>query len=113
MTYNEYWNGDVWAVKHYRDAEKERQKHKNAEFWLQGMYIYEALCDVSPILHAFAQKGTKPIAYRSEPYPLTADEETAEVDREKEQREENERLQAKIYMNQMLRAGADWGSPEI
>lgn len=42
----------------------------NAESHLMGMYIYEALCDVSPILHAFAKNGAKPIEYRTEPYPL-------------------------------------------
>ena len=30
---------------------------------MQGLYIYEALCDVAPILHAFAKPGTKPLPY--------------------------------------------------
>ena len=34
------------------------------------MYIYEALLDVSPVLHAFAKKGTKPRKYTEKPYPL-------------------------------------------
>lgn len=44
---------------------------KNQEMWLQGAYIYDALCRVSPLLHAFAKKGTKPIPYLSEAYALT------------------------------------------
>ena len=40
----------------------------------EGMYIYDALCKVSPVLHAFAKNGTKPIEYPSEPYPLTQKE---------------------------------------
>lgn len=38
------------------------------------MYIYEALCDVAPIIRAFAKKGTKPIKYPAEPYAITAKE---------------------------------------
>lgn len=38
--------------------------------WLQGAYIYDALCRVSPILHAFAKKGTKPTPYLAEAYAL-------------------------------------------
>lgn len=54
----------------YREADRRRMERTNAESHLMGMYIYEALCDVSPILHAFAKNGAKPIEYRTEPYPL-------------------------------------------
>ena len=37
--------------------------------WEQGLYIYEALCDVSPILRAFS-KATKPLQYPQQPYGL-------------------------------------------
>lgn len=39
--------------------------------WLQGAYVYEAICRVSPVLHAFAKKGAKPMPYLSEPYALS------------------------------------------
>ena len=35
------------------------------------MYIYEAICDASPILHSFAKKGTRPHPYADKPYSLT------------------------------------------
>ena len=35
------------------------------------MYVYEAICDASPILHAYAKKGTKPHPYADKPYALT------------------------------------------
>ena len=38
------------------------------------MYIYEALCDVSPVLHAFAKSGTKPNPYPDRPYAITTQE---------------------------------------
>ena len=70
MTYDEYWNGDVELTNYYRKAWKLKQKFKNQELWLQGAYMYEALLDASPMLHAFADKNTKPIPYRDEPYDI-------------------------------------------
>ena len=70
MTPEQYWDGDCTLVKYYRKAEEIRNEKRNQELWLQGMYIYEALCDVSPVLHAFAKKGTKPSPYSAEPYPM-------------------------------------------
>ena len=45
---------------------------------------------MTPALHAFARKGTKPIPYPGEPYPLT------EYDRDEKQREEEEAEKEKI-----------------
>lgn len=71
MTYEQYWNDDCCLVKYYRQAEKYRSEKKNQELWLQGAYIYEAVCCVAPVLNPFAKQGTKPIPYREEPYCIT------------------------------------------
>ena len=71
MTYEQYWEGDPMLCKYYREAEEIRSEKKNQELWLQGMYVYEAIADISPILHAFAKKGTKPQPYPDAPYPIT------------------------------------------
>ena len=71
MTPEQFWDSDPWLAKHYRKAAELRIERKNQELWLQGMYIYEALCDVAPILQAMAKKGTKPRAYSEQPYPIT------------------------------------------
>ena len=52
----------------YRKAWKIRQDQENRMAWLQGMYIYDALCAVSPVLHAFAKSGTRPHPYHEKPY---------------------------------------------
>ena len=70
MTADLYWDDDCTYAKAYREADKLRWEKKNAELWIQGLYIYEALCDVSPVLRAFAKKGTRPQKYRSQPYDL-------------------------------------------
>ena len=76
----------------------------NAEAHLMGQACYEALCDVSPILHAFAKRRAKPKPFRTEPYALNGEKED-----KSEQQEEAERLRAEIYMKQMMRAGKNWG----
>jgi hypothetical protein len=58
------------------------------------MYIYEALCDVSPILQAFAKKGTKPTPYSSEPYAITAKQ--VQEKREKQEQLRFEKTKAKM-----------------
>ena len=74
MSYDEFWNQDVALVRVYRKAQEIRDRRQNQTLWLQGLYIYNALCDVAPIFHAFAKKGTKPTPYVEEPYPITATE---------------------------------------
>jgi hypothetical protein len=77
MTYDQYWNEDCELPKYYRQAHELKTTRKNQELWLQGMYIYEALCDVSPVLHAFAKKGTKPQPYTERPYAKKANRKKA------------------------------------
>ena len=79
MPYDLYWNGDPALVKCYRKADEIRLERLNQEKWLQGMYIYEAICDASPILRPFAKKGTKPVPYVDAPYPLTAKQRERDV----------------------------------
>lgn len=93
MTYDQYWNEDCCLVKYYREAFKLQRDRNNEQLWLQGMYIYEAFCDVSPILNAFAKKGTKPLPYPTQPYAITKEEvERRRVEKEKA---EYEKMKAK------------------
>lgn len=71
MTEEQYWDRDCCLVKFYREAEDLRKERMNQEAWLQGMYFYDALARVSPILHAFAKKGTKAQPYVEEAYPIS------------------------------------------
>ena len=97
MTPEQYWDGDCTLPKYYRKAEELRNEKRNQELWLQGMYVYEAICDVAPILHAFAKKGTKPTPYASKPYPLTH----KDVEREEEAKQRKLAEKGKRFMEAM------------
>lgn len=98
MTFEQYWDGDPTLAKYYRKADAFSRKRRNEDMWLQGMYIYEALCNVSPVLNAFAKKGTKPAPYPSQPYPLT------DKDRYEEMKLKEKRAgeKAKRYMESIM-----------
>ena len=97
MTPEQYWEGDCTLVKYYRKAEELRNEKRNQELWLQGMYVYEAICDVAPILHAFAKKGTKPTPYSDKPYPLTREQ----VQNEEEEKQRKVAEKGKRFMEAM------------
>ncbi len=94
MTFEQYWNEDCCLVSYYRKAHEIKSKRDNELAWLQGMYIYEALCDVSPILNAFAKNGTKPHKYPTEPYAITAKD--IRLKQEKKEQMEYEKKMAKM-----------------
>lgn len=74
MTYDEFWYQDPHIAKMFLKAHEIRQKQDNERLWLQGYYFYIALCDVAPVLNAFAKKGTKVQNYPSEPLALSQEE---------------------------------------
>lgn len=81
MTYDQYWREDSQLVKAYREADRLRQKRANRDAWMQGAYFYHALCDVSPILRAFAGKDAVPAPYLEQPFALTHEEIKAREDK--------------------------------
>ncbi len=104
MTYDEFWHGDVCMVRAYRKAQELRDRRRNQELWLQGMYIYEALCDVSPLFRFSMQKGTiKPEPYVKEPYPISAAEQAEREAREAKKKEERLKAEFAAFAEAMRR----------
>lgn len=103
MTAQDYWYGDVWLIEAWREADRLRQQRANHEAWLQGAYIYDAIGRLAPALNAFAGKRAKAQEYPAEPYGISREE------KRREEAEDREVLRAKIYMNNMVRAGRGWG----
>ena len=99
MTPEQYWDGDPALVKYYRKADEIKLERVNQQLWLQGMYIYEAICDASPILQAFAKKGTKPHPYADKPYALTE----KQRERNEEQKEKAVAEKGKRFMEAFMK----------
>lgn len=93
MTWDEYWYGNPWMAKAFRQAHRMKRDIKNYELWLQGVYVYEAILDASPVFHPLA-KDPKPIPYPSEPFAL--DKKEREVREQKEQEELDKRNQETV-----------------
>ena len=108
MTYKDFWEEDPTIAKTYLEAFKIKRKNeiksKEWEIWKQGVYVYEALVDVAPILHAFS-KAKKPLPFPEKPYGIEQLEDDGKNEIEKKkQEEENERLKATVFFNNWARA---------
>lgn len=105
MTYEQFWYGDLTIAKAYLEAYQMKEKREAEKMqwamWNQGVYIYEALCDVSPILHAFSKKGTKPLPYPSRPYGM---EEKKDKEQPTEQNKKIENLKLQVFFSNWARA---------
>ncbi len=60
-------------VKSYREAYELRRRERNHDLWLQGLYIYNALCSASPLFR-FSTKPVKANPYLEEPFAITKEE---------------------------------------
>ena len=92
MTYDQFWDGDVSAHKMFRRAAKLRKKQVNEDAWLQGAYIYEALCASSSLFRGM--KPSRPSTYRDKPYDIF--EEDKKRREEEEQRARYEKMREKV-----------------
>jgi hypothetical protein len=90
MSYDEFWFGKPERARYYRKACELKKKQLNEQLWLQGMYFFEAMCDVAPVLVTMPKKDAKIQPYSTEPYALTVKEQ------EERERRENERKQKKL-----------------
>ena len=98
MTYEQFWDGDPTLTKYYRMAEELKIERRNQELWLQGLYVYEAICDIAPILQMGAKRGTKAQPYPDRPYAITEKQRK----REAEEREKQNALKAKRFMEALM-----------
>ena len=97
MTYDEYYKQDCELVIAYRKAEKMKWIKANEDMWRQGLYIYQAVSRVAPLLIPFA-KNPKAEPYLKEPIPLFEEEQHTE--QAKKSAVDNDKGIA--YMNAMM-----------
>jgi len=100
MSYDEYWNGDVWLAQAYYEADRKRTERMDLEAWLHGLYVAKAID--ATVGNIGKRPGDKPTEYPDKPVtttrPIT-----------EEQKRQQEIAFAEAYMNQMVLVGKDWG----
>lgn len=89
MTCEQYWEQDCELAVFYRKKHELEINEINQELWLQGAYVYNALCSVAPYFNSLKPQEPKP--YVKEPFPLTERQKV-----EQEERENSEKI--KEYM---------------
>lgn len=92
MTYDEFWNQDVAMVRAYRKSHELKRRQQNEVLWMQGLYVRDALS--ATVGNMFAEKGSTPIEYPNEPYPITAEQISEK--KEAERRRMEERMKADL-----------------
>lgn len=92
MTYEQFWDGDVFAHKAFRECYRLRAKKRNEEMWIQGMYFYEALCNASSLFRGM--KPSRPQQFRDKPYDLFEDDRKRRE--EEEAKAKYERMREKV-----------------
>lgn len=91
MTYDQFWHGDVWLAKVYRDAQEIREQRENIAAWRSGIYMVSALN--ATVGNMFMKKGSKPAKYMSRPLPLTyKDKKAQELEQQREAQERIKRM---------------------
>lgn len=84
MSWEQFWFGDCDAAPMYREAAKLREKQKDYDFWLQGLYVRDAI--YASIGNVYIEKGAKPYEYPQEPYLCTSDGKEKLTEEEREDR---------------------------
>lgn len=84
MTYEQFWFGDPWMVKAYREAHLLKRKMLNEELWIAGMYNYNGFGAV--IATAFGKHREDYLKKPLNLFPKT------ETERKAEEREKKHRL---------------------
>ncbi len=79
MTAEQYWEGDCELVKYYREAEQLRLEKENTKLWLQGLYIYDAIGKLAPILNPAVKKDCELVKYYREAEQLRLEKENTKL----------------------------------
>lgn len=91
MTYAEYWQGDNFAPKYYREAFKTKEENANHEAWLYGLYVYDALMSAMSHLNP---KETSHQNYTPKPFSFAP----KDIEKDEEERKIEAEAQAEVWM---------------
>ena len=79
MSYNEFYREDHELVIAYRKAYEKKRRQDNEDMWRQGLYVYQAIARVAPLLIPF-NKNPKAEPYLDKPIPMFEEDAENEKD---------------------------------
>lgn len=79
-SFDEFWNGEPWIARSYREAEEYRKERRNYDAWLQGLYVYYGVkSSIDTFSWAFGGKhGQRPDGYPERQIAITEREKQAD-----------------------------------
>ena len=91
MSYKEFWEGESWLVKAYREARKIKNDEINSSAWLNGVYVLNALQSGVPvILNGIVKEHVSLPSFPEKPIDLTGG------DHEKQEQKQMELQKARM-----------------
>ena len=103
MSYEEYWDGDNEAPRHYRELARMNVKERDHQAWLTASYVYAALTRVYPLFNPLAKDKPEPFLER----PYTYEEDVPRATQEEEDKKQMEAWRA--YMLAQMGGDEDNG----
>lgn len=91
MTSSEYWEGNIYMAKAYREAYRLKLIIQNQDNYLKGLYIYHAVGIALSNIHLDGKKH-KVNGYLEKPFDLYSTEEEKTAKAEKKAQEETQKL---------------------
>lgn len=82
MTYNQFWHGNPWMARHYKEMHNLQRREKNEEMWINGMYQLSALSVA--LNNAFNKNKIKYIEKPFEIFPKSKAEKEQEIRAERQ-----------------------------
>lgn len=98
MSAEEYWDGEPWLARSYREAYRIRMENQNRiadrDAWRMGEYIRNALASVPIVVNGFVPKGHTMHDYPEKPMMMQAEERKLEENEKKKQENQQQLAQA-------------------
>ena len=101
MSAEDYWDGEPWLVKSYREAFRIRTENEarteDVNAWRIGEYIRQALASVPVTVNGWAPKGYKMHEYPEKPMTAMAEEQKREENRKTQEENKQKLAQAMFH----------------
>lgn len=106
MSFDQFWKGDCWLARYYREIYIAKRKAENERDWYMGNYVYQAL--TTALSNAFRKKGTPAEHYLEKPFKIFP---PTKEEIEEENRKEKEKIEA-VYRNLLMKQRAEKAAKE-